>query len=457
MATVKVVLRRKKNKDGTFPLTLRITKDRKTSFIHLGYHVSEKDWDALTQRVRKSHPNSTRLNNFIVQKLAEASDAALELDTQQAETSSTTIKRKIKPAADAMFFAQAGLYLTSLKDAGNFNCWHAETPRLRNFKEFVLGTAAVRNELPARARSFKRAPCPGALPGPDESFAQIDVGLLWRFKLYLKAQLGLSDRTIANYLIIIQAVFSQAIKEGVTDKKHFPFGAGKIRIKLPETQKVGLAKDDVEKLESLALPHPAHAAARDLWLISFYFAGMRAADVLQLRWSDFRDGRLHYVMGKNQKPVSLKVPEKAQRILERYEALKERPDDFVFPYLKSFARPEDAFALQKRVATLVSQVDGLLSRRVAPAAGITVKLSMHIARHTFATLAGDKIPVQMLQKLYRHSDIKTTIGYQGHVYMCLIFPFEDIIKHGNKTPHPAMPLQSSPPGWYAATPHPAVG
>ena len=27
-------------------------------------------------------------------------------------------------------------------------------------------------------------------------------------------------------------------------------------------------------------------------------------------------------------------------------------------------------------------------------------------------ISGDKIPIQMLQKLYRHSDITTTINYQ---------------------------------------------
>lgn len=413
MATIKVFLRKRRNADGTFPLVLRITKDRNSSLIHLGYNLLERDWDADKQRVRKSHPNSARLNNFIQHKVAEVSDVTLELDTQQTAASSKTIKRKIKPAADAMFFAQAGLYLTRLKETGNFNCWNAEAPRLRTFKEFVLGTAAVRDELPKRSRSFKRPPCKGVLPGPDVPFSQIDVGLLKRFKIHLKAQLDLSDRTIANYMIVIQAVFSQAIKEGVSDPKHFPFGKEKIRIKLPETQKIGLTKDDVERLETLDLPHPAHAVTRDLWLTSFYFAGMRAADVLQLRWSDFRDGRLHYVMNKNEKPVSLKVPEKARAVLDRYEPDKQGPDDFVFPHLKGFPRLEDEFALKKRIAYLVSQCDGWLAKRIAPAAGIDGKLSMHIARHTFATLAGDKIPVQMLQKLYRHSDIKTTIGYQA--------------------------------------------
>lgn len=39
---------------------------------------------------------------------------------------------------------------------------------------------------------------------------------------------------------------------------------------------------------------------------------------------------------------------------------------------------------------------------------------MHIARHTFGNLSGDKIPIQMLQKLYRHTSILTTIGYQAN-------------------------------------------
>ena len=141
---------------------------------------------------------------------------------------------------------------------------------------------------------------------------------------------------------------------------------------------------------------------------------MRAADVLKLRWSDFRDGRLHYVMNKNKRPVSLKVPEKAQRILERYEVFREQPDGFVFPYLKGFEHVGDEFMLKKRIASAVGLCDKLLRLRVGPALGIGGKLTMHISRHTFATLAGDKIPVQMLQKLYRHSDIKTTLGYQAN-------------------------------------------
>lgn len=51
---------------------------------------------------------------------------------------------------------------------------------------------------------------------------------------------------------------------------------------------------------------------------------------------------------------------------------------------------------------------------VAKLAKINKNVSCHIARHSFGNIAGDKIPIQMLQKLYRHSDIQTTIGYQSN-------------------------------------------
>ena len=37
---------------------------------------------------------------------------------------------------------------------------------------------------------------------------------------------------------------------------------------------------------------------------------------------------------------------------------------------------------------------------------------MHIARHSFGQIAGDTVPVQLLQKLYRHSSV-TTMMYQS--------------------------------------------
>ena len=52
MASVKIVLRSRKNKDNTQPLVLQIINNRKSSIIHLGKHVLAKDWDAKGQVVK---------------------------------------------------------------------------------------------------------------------------------------------------------------------------------------------------------------------------------------------------------------------------------------------------------------------------------------------------------------------------------------------------------------------
>jgi len=210
----------------------------------------------------------------------------------------------------------------------------------------------------------------------------------------------------------VRSIFSQAIKEGVCDAKYYPFGKDKIKIKFPDSKKVGLSKDDVAKIETAALSDEANHA-RNLWLLSFYFAGMRVSDVLRLKWSDFQDGRMYYTMGKNEKGGSLKVPEKVMQILKQYEASKAEDTDLIFRELRGVDL-DNRFEMERIIASRNGMIDKYLREDVAKAAKITSPLTMHIARHTFGNISGDTIPIQMLQKLYRHSSITTTIGYQAN-------------------------------------------
>lgn len=389
MASVKIVLRKKKNKDETYPLALRITKDRRSSFIHLGKHLFEDDWEAKEQRVKKSHPNHKRLNNFLIKKLSEANDMALELETQASESSSRSVKQKLKPRGNLAFFAQAESYLKYLKKMGKYNQYTADKPRVKHFKEF--------------------------LNGEEIAFSDITVFLLERFKAYLKGTQKVGERTVMNHLVVIRSIFSQAIKASVTDRKYYPFGAGKIRIKFPESIKIGLSSEEVKQLEDVELQKGSFDNhARNLWLFAFYFAGMRISDVLRLKWSDIQNDRLHYAMGKNAKTGSLKLPEKALDILSQYQFQKTGKDDLIFPDLKRLENLDDKFIVQRTIAFTTSRIDKFLNNHVAPKAKIYKPLTMHIARHTFGNISGDRIPIQMLQKLYRHSSITTTIGYQAN-------------------------------------------
>lgn len=396
MASLKVVLRKKKNKDGSYPLAIRITKDRKTSFIHLGHHLNEKDWDAKAQTVKTSHPNSKRLNNLILSKKAAANDTLLDLETHKKDISSKVVTSTIKPKVGTSFFAQADDFIANLRTQGKYNRVLTEQSRLKAIKEFL------KNE--------------------DLTFPELTVLVLNRLIAWLKRErkigernFKMSDRTVMNYLILIRTIYNQAIAANIVDNKNYPFGKGKITIKFPESQKIGLSKEEVQKLEKVDLsasPYLNHA--RNIWLTSFYFAGMRVSDVLRLKWSDFQNDRLYYQMGKNNKVVSLKVPEKALALLEQYK-IGEKKHDLIFPELKVLDNLDTAYHIQRKIAYATKRLDTALTEIADhKEVKLTKALTMHIARHTFGHISGNKIPVQVLKDLYRHTDIKTTMGYQAN-------------------------------------------
>ena len=387
MASIKTVIRKKKNSKGQYPITIRITKNRKSSFIYTGQYIDEKHWDAKDSKVKKSHPNSAWLNNFIAKKLAEANDKLLELESQKDVVSSQTVTSEIKTNKGVVtFFELAETYLQHLIDKNQFSRVSSEKPRINHFRKF--------------------------LKGKDIIFSEISEILLKQFQAYLKQKRGNSDRSIVNTLIVIRTLFNLAIREGIVDRKYYPFGKGGIIIRFPQSVKMGLTKEEVEKLENVELEDPREHHARNIWLFSFYFAGMRVSDVLKMKWSDFKDGRMFYQMGKNAKVLSLKIPDKAQTIINQYENEKRSKDDFIFPEMKiaDLSSPKD---IRQKVANGNKKNNKYL-KKVAEKLSIDKSLTMHIARHTFGHISGDRIPVQVLQMLYRHSDITTTINYQNN-------------------------------------------
>lgn len=387
MASIKIIQRKELKQDGTSPLAIRITKNRQTSYVYLDYSVLPDQWDKDAQRVKRNHPNHVRLNNYLLKRLSEANDKALEAESQREHVSSKAVRQKIKPTGGATFFAQAQIYLDTLKAGGKYNRYTADKPRVNHFRNF--------------------------LKGDDIAFQDITIGLLDSFKSYVKGGLKLSERSAMNHLVVIRSIFSQAVNNQVTDPKYYPFGKGKIKIKFPDSKKVGLLTDEIIKLENADMPDEYENHCRNLWLFSFYFAGIRVSDILRLRWSDFQNLRLHYSMGKNNKGGSLKIPEKAAKILRLYEQLKQNDNDLIFPELKRLETLDDQFETQRAIAFATSRIDKCLRQNVAPKASINKRLTMHLARHSFAQNAVDVNP-RVLQMLFRHSSLETTIGYMGH-------------------------------------------
>lgn len=386
MSSIKAILRKKANKEGLFPIVIRITKKGNSSFQYTGQYIDEKFWDTANHRVKKSHSNSTRLNNLIIKKLAEVNEKYLEVITGNEEASVQNIKAKLeKDKRSKDFFFVAEIHLSNLKNRNNLHQVKTEEGRLKVFKKFIKSEHIALED--------------------------INTSLLKRFQGYLTKTSKIAPRTIANYLILIRTIYNIAISEDLVDRKYYPFGKGKIQIKIPESEKIGLNEEEVSLLENCNSLSDAQQHALNVWLFSFYFAGMRIGDVLQTRWSDFIDSRLHYRMNKNQKLVTLKTPDKAQLILNKYKGLKNKKDDFIFPEMKK-ADMRDPNDVLTKTQTATRKFNRHL-KNIAEIVKINKPLSCHISRHSFASIAGQSINIQTLQKLYRHNSITTTINYQN--------------------------------------------
>jgi integrase len=384
---VAVELRKKPNKDGLYPLAIRITTNRVQKYSQIGPYIKLTDWNNKKRIVKQSHPDANSLNLLIAESILETRKRLESKKTKDTHITITKTKKKIsKPNKKPTFFEFAQLHLDELEALNKFSRLSTNSAYLNYIKSY-----------------HKQE---------DLLFKDIDEHFLRKLKIHLKKNRSLSEISALNIMVFIRTLYNRAINQKIVKKKFYPFGKDKIRVKFPESRKIGLNKWEVMLLEQLKDLRLGEIHARNVWMYSFNFAGMRVADILKTCWSDFHDGRLYYRMGKNSKLVSLKIPSKVLDILEHYKAEKRHANDFVFPELKK-ANAEDPKDVYVKIKTANKKLNYHL-KKMAEKAGINKPLTMHIARHSFGHVAGDTIHPLKLQKLYRHSDLKTTLNYQAN-------------------------------------------
>ena len=387
MASSKIILfTSKKYKDGTYPICLRLTFERKPSYITIT-KVLSKEWDKRKGLVKNNHPNYKGINKQIKLKDAEAYDLLLDYDSGRSNYTKDQIIAKLK-----------GIRRTeTLIDYYND---YIEETREKHQYNHATSVISMKNNLIKYHRS------------KELRFATVTPDWLRKFDLHLRRQ-DKGKRTICNYMNIIRSMYNRGISDGVIGREHYPFFSYKL--KMPQSEKIGLDKDEVDRLIAVQLenePNNTWELTKWTWLLSFAFGGIRSGDVLQMKWKDIKNNRFYYVMNKNNKPLSLPISSLAQRGLDFFSQFKQKSKGYVIPEMckANLDDPEDIHRKLRNANRLYNrELKGL-----AEAAEIDKNLTMHIARHSFGNISGDKISPQLLQMIYRHSDIKTTMNYQQH-------------------------------------------
>lgn len=429
MATYRFELNAKPNKKQQYNILLCITIAGKRKRVKTDIYLNRRS-DFSTEYkgdkwIKPSNPDAKKLNQELADILAEAKKTFKELKEDDAAPTAENVARLVKGEEKSKIFLKidagelagfAAERTQQILDAGGIRNWKCYNGFLNKLADFLDKKMSHKKEL---------------------LFSEITPEFLTRFDAYLhtlhnsrsKKEAGkmLHQNTIAVVLKVFRAIMREAVKLGyiTADKNPFlVFTYSKVK-----TEKEKLDAAEIQALEALELAEGSlDWHSRNCFLFSFYCAGIRAGDLLQLRWLNVEGGRLNYQMGKNHKTRDLKLVAQAAAILDLYRTEASKPTDYIFPFMdirKTYASaisqadrdtlPSD---MKQKLFEEVSAKNALINKslkKLAEKAGISKKVSMHISRHSFAKAAAQKgIESSKVKSLLAHSKLQTTEGYMGN-------------------------------------------
>jgi integrase len=206
----------------------------------------------------------------------------------------------------------------------------------------------------------------------------------------------------------LRAIYYKAINTGIIKQENNPFFIFKLKTGKPE--RVRLTAAEIDLIENLDLPEGQLIwHVRNAFMFSFFCAGIRVSDILMMKWSNVSNGRLEYEMYKTKMRHSVKLVDKARKILHFYK--KENSEDYIFPFFNSEIDYSDDQFLFNQLSSKTTILNKYL-KEIAQKAGINKKISTHTARHTFADLARQKdINLYNISKTLGHSKLNVTENY----------------------------------------------
>jgi len=376
---------RRKRKDNSFPIIIRLGHFQKTTSIATGQSVQKIYWDDSKKQVRKSYKGVKSvqfLNNLLRSELARAQDIInrLHYKNELDFLSVTQLKDKIvsKSKYDS-FFAYGLAKAKELRDSKRFGT-------ARNY-EGVLNILKVFNK------------------GKDLKFNELNLNFLERFEQFHLSKQGNSKNGLASYMRTIKAIYNKGIKDDIIEKEYYPFF--KYQIRTVPTEKRAIKIDYIKGILELDFEEDNSLFNyRNYFLLSYMTMGMSFIDMAFLQKGNIVDGRIKFQRKKTSKIYDIKVTEQMSTILKYYISDKKR-DDFILPILK-----RESLELQYKDAQwgLKNYNKGL--KKIAELCDIEERLTSYVSRHSFATHALFKnIPLSAISAMLGHSKLSTTQIY----------------------------------------------
>ena len=381
-------------KDGTAPIEVRVTINRRAYYINTGVHVRAKEWkcgqvvnrqdcDEMNDRVAIM---LKRVDGVINEHLKNGTEADIDFEEMRKRVKSPDKRRRVEDADDmtAWMYEQIPL----LDVAGGTR------------KHYVVSVAAL-VESGAMCR-----------------WSELSVENIHRFDAYLhrikkhqtdaevkanKPVEYIGQATVRNYHKDIKALLGRAMKFGLITAN--PYDRMKGEIKRGDKETVEFLTDaERNRIEGLTINNSMLATVRDVFTFQCY-TGMAYSDAMAFSLDKCQqDGdRLTYSAPRVKTGVwfYIRVLPKALEIAQKYGG---------------------------RLPRVADQTCNSNLKTIANVTGITKKLTTHVGRHTFATwMLRNGVPIEHVSKMLGHRKITQTQRYAKLMAMDVYGQFDKVM------------------------------
>ncbi|NML65936.1 tyrosine-type recombinase/integrase [Hymenobacter sp. RP-2-7] len=398
MVTQFVLRKQKKNAAGECPVQLIVYFDGARLTCATGEKCRPADWNDKRQQFRGSYPLTEEANNLLNRMATDVLTWWRKLRAAGEQPTLASLKAVLKPAAEPGPTAPVLRPMTELYEE------YRQALRARGYsKETLRQRLVVRNWLGDFERDTEERLHP----------TTYEVATHDRLLAYLRFERKLAENTVATLVRNVKVFLRWCREErGMA----VPVELRKLQGKAVDVVKMWLTAADLDALAATVLPDYL-VKVRDVLLFCCY-TGLRYSDVQALQpgnveqWNGNRILRL--VQTKTRAGVSIYLTEAAGAIIDKYAARADGQRARLLPVLANqvmnrFLKRVGKYAGLTAEVVLAERVAGEMVKKSVPKFEL---LTMHTARHTFATqslLRG--MPVEVLQKVMGHTRIQTTLVY----------------------------------------------
>ena len=234
----------------------------------------------------------------------------------------------------------------------------------------------------------------------DILLSDIDSDLMQLYEAYLHGK-GAVRNTSSFYMRILRAVYNRALEKELMEQRN-PFRH--VYTGVDKTIKRAVPLSAIKRMKNLDLSlQPNLEFARDMFLFSFYTRGMSFIDMAHLKKKDLLNGFLSYRRRKTGQQLVIRWEKCMQEIVNKCHTWDRNP--YLLPILNfpNESRKQYKYA-QSRINVHLKEIANMI--------GVSIPLSMYVARHSWASIAKSKnIPISVISEGMGHDSELTTQIY----------------------------------------------